>query len=89
MMARDFDGSTDRIDYGNVFDPSGSLQDLVGVGFHVHRKPTHVEFDHLLRVARSVILQPVPIEVLDIISGKTPTYDGSAVIEHPRIIYPG
>lgn len=26
---------------------------------------------------------------IDIISGKTPTYDGSAVIEHPRIIYPG
>jgi hypothetical protein len=26
---------------------------------------------------------------IDIIGGTTPTYDGSAVIEHPRIIYPG
>jgi hypothetical protein len=26
---------------------------------------------------------------IDIIAGKTPTYDGSTVIEHPRIIYPG
>jgi len=26
---------------------------------------------------------------IDIISGKTPTYDGTSIIEHPRIIYPG
>lgn len=26
---------------------------------------------------------------IDIIAGKTPTYDGTAIIEHPGIIYPG